>query len=71
MMCRSVYDVPLPNVTCLGKSCTNTGLYKPLGLEKVEAPRYQDNRHMNVTRLSALNTGRLHSPGYTTGTNFR
>ena len=26
-----------------------------------EAPRFQDNRHMKVVRLSALRTGRLYS----------
>ena len=28
-----------------------------------EAPRFQDNLHMKVVRLSALRTGRLYSPG--------
>ena len=35
------------------------GLNRPLGLHEVEAPRFQDNRHMKVVRLSALRTGRL------------
>jgi hypothetical protein len=30
------------------------------GFQEVEAPRFQDNRHMKVVRLSALRTGRLH-----------
>jgi hypothetical protein len=30
---------------------------------KVEAPRFQHNRHMKVVRLSALRTGRLYPPG--------
>jgi hypothetical protein len=34
--------------------------YRPLGLQKVEAPRFLDNRHMKVVRLSALRTGRLY-----------
>ena len=33
-------------------SCT--GLDRPWGLQKAEAPRFQDNRHMKVVRLSAL-----------------
>jgi len=28
--------------------------------EEVEAPRFEDNRHMKVVRLSALRTGRLY-----------
>jgi hypothetical protein len=45
----------------LGESKSNpiTGLDRPLGFQKVEAPRYLDNRHMKVVRLSALRTGRL------------
>jgi hypothetical protein len=31
-----------------------TGLDRPLGLQEVEAPRFLDNRHMKVVRLSAL-----------------
>ena len=30
------------------------------GFQEVEAPRFQDNRHMKVVRLSALRTGRLY-----------
>jgi hypothetical protein len=35
--------------------------YRPLGLQEVEAPRFPDNRHMMVVRLSALRTDRLNS----------
>jgi hypothetical protein len=31
-------------------------LYRPWGFQEVEAPRFQDNRHMKVVRLSALCT---------------
>jgi len=31
--------------------------YRPMGCHKVEAPRFHDNRHMKVVRLSALCTG--------------
>jgi hypothetical protein len=31
-----------------------------LNAQQVEAPRFQDNRHMKVVRLSALRTGRLY-----------
>ena len=37
-----------------------TGLDRPWGFQKVEAPRFQDNRRMKVVRLSALRTGRLY-----------
>jgi hypothetical protein len=37
-----------------------TGLDRPLGFQEVEAPRFQDNRHMQVVRLSAIRTGRLY-----------
>jgi len=43
------------------KSSSITGLDRPWGFQEVEAPRFQDNRHMNVGRLSALRTGRLYS----------
>jgi hypothetical protein len=34
--------------------------YKPIGFQEVEAPRFQDNQHMKVVRLSALGTGQLY-----------
>ena len=37
--------------------------YRPgqaLGFQEVEAPRFQDNRHMKVVRLSPLRTGHLY-----------
>jgi len=37
---------------------------------KVEAPRFQDTRHMDVVRLSALRTGRHYPPGNIPGTHF-
>ena len=42
------------------KSNPITGLGRPWGFQEVEAPRFQDNRHMKVVRLSALRTGRLY-----------
>ena len=32
----------------------------PWWLQKVQAPRFQDNLHMKVVRLSALRTDRLY-----------
>jgi len=37
-----------------------TGLDRPRGFQEVEAPRFQDKRHMKLVRLSALRTGRLY-----------
>ena len=48
-----------------GKSNPITGLGRPCGFQEVEAPRFQDNLHMKVVRLSALRTGRLYPPGST------
>jgi hypothetical protein len=43
------------------KSNPFTGLDRPLGFQKVEVPpRFYDNRHIKVTRLSALRTIRLY-----------
>jgi len=36
-----------------------TGLDRPLGLQNVEGPRFQDSRPTKVVRLSALCTGRI------------
>ena len=47
-----------------------TGLDRPWGFLDVEAPRFQDNRHMQVIRLSALRTGHLYPPGNIPGTHF-
>jgi hypothetical protein len=35
-------------------------LDKPWGFQEVETPRFQDNQHMKVIRLSTLRTGRLY-----------
>jgi len=45
-----------------------TSLDRPRGFQEVEAPRFQDNRHMEVVRLSALRTDRLCRPGNIPGT---
>jgi hypothetical protein len=47
-----------------------TGLDRPLVFKEVEAPRFQDSRHMKVVRLSALRTGRLYTPEDIAGTHF-
>jgi hypothetical protein len=47
-----------------------TGLDRPTGFQEVEAPRFQDNRHMKVVRLSAIRTGRVYPPGNIPGTHF-
>jgi hypothetical protein len=42
------------------KSNPITGLDRPWGIQEVEAPRFQDSRHMKVVRLSALRTGHFY-----------
>jgi hypothetical protein len=42
----------------------------PWGFQKFEAPRFQDNRHIKVVRLSALPTGRIYPPGIIPDTHF-
>jgi len=42
------------------KSNPITGLERPWGFQEVEAPRFQDNQHMKVVRLSFLRTSRLY-----------
>jgi hypothetical protein len=49
---------------------SHTGLGRPLVLQEVEVPRFVDNRHMKVVRLSAVRTGRLSPPGEIPGTHF-
>ena len=39
-----------------------TGLDRHCGFQEVEAPRFQDIRHMMLVGLSALRTGRLYTP---------
>ena len=39
----------------------STGLDRPWGFQEVEAPRFQDSRHMKVVGLSLLHTGHLYS----------
>ena len=46
-----------------------TDLDRPRGLQEVEAPRFQSNRHMKVLR-SALRTGHLYPQGNIPGTLF-
>jgi hypothetical protein len=41
-----------------------TGLDRPWGFQKAEAPRFQDNRHMKVVRKSALRTCQLYPRKY-------
>ena len=39
------------------KNNPNTGLDRPRGFQEIEAPKFQENQHMKVVRLSALPTG--------------
>jgi len=46
-------------IKCISVSNPITGLDRPWGFQEVEAPRFQDNRHMKLVR-SALRTGHLY-----------
>jgi hypothetical protein len=52
------------------KSNPIRGLDRPWVFQEVEAPRFQENRHMKLVRLSALGTGRLYPQGNMPGTHF-
>jgi hypothetical protein len=54
------YETCCQNVHIKRYSNPVTGLDRPGGFQEVAAPRFQDNRHMKVVRLSALRTGRLY-----------
>ena len=43
---------------CKGK--VKSSLDMPRGFQEVEVPRFQDNRHIKMVRLTALHTGRLY-----------
>ena len=43
---------------------------RPISFQEFEAPRFLDNGHMKVLRLSALRIGRLYPPGNILGTQF-
>jgi hypothetical protein len=60
------FVIPVNTTTCKVKG---TGPDRPWGLQEV-APRFQDNRHMKVVRLSALRTSRLYTPGNIAGPLF-
>ena len=49
------------------KVTTIQGWIRPLGFQEIEAPRFPDNRHINVVRLSA---SRLYAPGNIPDTHF-
>jgi len=51
------YETPIK-----GTANPITSLDRPWGFKEVDAPRFQDNRHVKVVMLSALRTDRLYSP---------
>jgi len=55
--CQIIFSISLH---CIGKSNPITVLDRPWGFQDVAAPRFQDNRHMKMVRLSALRTGCLY-----------
>jgi hypothetical protein len=67
--CKVLADYTVCTVNRV-KSNPITGLDRPSGFQKVEAPRFLYNRHMKVIRLSGLRTGRLYLPGNIPGPHF-
>jgi hypothetical protein len=62
-MNQSALVCPL-NIFCKGKVKVKQSLYRPaqaLRVPVVEAPRFQDKRHVIEVRLSALRIGRLNA----------
>ena len=53
-----------------GKAIPLHAYYRLLKFRKFQAPRFQNSRHMNVVRLSALGTSRIYPPGDFPGTHF-
>jgi len=49
-----------PNLLAKDKAIPLQAWTGPEGSKKLRLPDFQDNRHMNVARLSALRTGRLY-----------
>lgn len=48
-----------------------TGLDRLLGIQAFEVPRFLENRHMKIKRLSALRTGHFYPTGDTPGIHFQ
>jgi hypothetical protein len=44
--------------------------YRPIGFQESEAPRFLDNGHMNVVRLSVLITDHIYPRGSVPGIHF-
>ena len=65
-VCHSLVDVKVK----VRVKQSLSGLDMARGFQEVEAPRLQENWHMNLVRLSALCTGHLHAPGNIPGTHF-
>ena len=47
---KNIFSYVNTNLHKVGQSNPITGLDRPWGFQEVEAPRYQDNRHMKVVR---------------------
>jgi hypothetical protein len=68
-MCQSPSAVAM-KVKGKGKAIPLQAWTGPEGSRSLRLPRFQENRHMNVIKLSALRTGRLYHPENILGTHF-
>jgi hypothetical protein len=65
------HSVPRHAIVTVVKGKPITGLNRPWGFQKVEFPRFQDNRQMKVVGLSTLRNGHLYPPGNILDTSVR
>jgi hypothetical protein len=70
MLCYVWKSNFLKKTTVKGKAITIQARAGPEGSRKLRITKFLENRHIEVARLSALQTGRLYPPGDTTGTHF-
>jgi len=54
---QEIFNFYMLNVKRKRQSNSITDLDRSLGFQEAEAPRFQDNRHRNVVRFSALPPG--------------
>jgi len=66
--CEMGSDVGRPITACKGIAIPVQASYRPRGFQDVHIPRFLDNRHIKVVRLSALTS--LDPPGNVRGTHF-
>jgi len=67
---KDLVDKLFVSLCSKGKAIPVQVYYRPIGLQEVEAARFQDSWQMKVVKLSALLTGHFFHPGNIPGTHF-